>query len=217
MKMDKIEQLIKMMEHPEQYSETQWEEILNDDDCREYYQLMSKTDSALNNKDISQETIEKEWAKIEKKHADKGRLNKNRHLLKRFKIAATIIGVFLISGIAYAAIFSLIKDRKPVQQEIKAVATIDKGVIKSSSKADTTKVIAKIPVIKQYDDTPLESILNDMAAYYNIKVKYQHQNVCKLRLFYKWDQSLGIATVVDQLNNFEKFHINLDGQIMTVE
>ena len=35
--MNKTEQLLKMLEHPEQYSEQQWQEILADEECRELY------------------------------------------------------------------------------------------------------------------------------------------------------------------------------------
>ena len=40
--MRKTEQLLEMLEHPERYSESQWQEILADDECRELYTLMSK-------------------------------------------------------------------------------------------------------------------------------------------------------------------------------
>ena len=45
--MNKTEQLLKMLEHPEQYTERQWQDILADDECRELYSLMAKTRSAL--------------------------------------------------------------------------------------------------------------------------------------------------------------------------
>ena len=45
--MNKTEQLLKMLERPEQYTERQWQDILADDECRELYSLMAKTRSAL--------------------------------------------------------------------------------------------------------------------------------------------------------------------------
>lgn len=215
--MDKIEQLIKMMESPEEYSETQWNDILSDKDCLDYYQLMSKTDSAVNDTDISDETVEKEWDNFEKKFTKKSNISKNQNSFKIIRIAASIIGILLISGIAYAALFSLIGGRKSVPQTIKVNTLTAKAIKKGTVRADIIKAGAKVPVIKQYDDATLGSILSDLATYYNVKVEYRNINARKLRLFYKWDQSLDVATVVDQLNNFKKFHLNLNGQTLAVE
>jgi hypothetical protein len=44
---DKLERLLDMVEHPEQYTEEEIKELLDDDECREYYELMVKTDNAL--------------------------------------------------------------------------------------------------------------------------------------------------------------------------
>lgn len=216
-KMDKIEHLMKMMESPDTYSETEWKDILSDKECQEYYQLMSKVDSAINNTDISDDILGKEWDRFEKKFIPKSNIGRNQNAFKIIRIAAAIIGILLISGIAYAALFSLITGRKPVPQTVKVNMITAKAVKRDTVKADTIKIGAQIPIKKQYDNATLESILSDLSAYYNIKVEYKSANVSKLRLFYKWDQSLNIATVVDQLNNFEKFHINLNGQTLTVE
>ena len=45
--MDKTELLFMMMEHPEQYSDQQWREILMDKECHELFIMMSKVKSAI--------------------------------------------------------------------------------------------------------------------------------------------------------------------------
>ncbi len=98
--MDKIEELIKMMEHPEQYPDEKWKDMLRDEECRIYYNLMSKTDSAVNDPTVSDKDIDEEWQKLEVQHYAP---TKNRILLW-YKIAAVFVGLALISSFAIAAI-----------------------------------------------------------------------------------------------------------------
>ena len=44
--MEKTELLLQMMEHPHEYTRGQWEELLEDEECRLLYSLLSKTKSA---------------------------------------------------------------------------------------------------------------------------------------------------------------------------
>ena len=46
--MDKIDRLIKMMDQPDRHSQEEWQEVLADKECREYYRLMCDTAAALN-------------------------------------------------------------------------------------------------------------------------------------------------------------------------
>ena len=46
-KMNKTDLLFQMMEQPQAYTEQQWQEILSDEECRELYTLMAKTQSAF--------------------------------------------------------------------------------------------------------------------------------------------------------------------------
>ena len=45
--MNKTDQLLMMLEHPEQYTERQWQDILADDECHELYSLMPKPAAPL--------------------------------------------------------------------------------------------------------------------------------------------------------------------------
>ena len=43
--MNKTDLLLQMMEQPQHYTAEEWQEILADEECRELYTLMSKTQS----------------------------------------------------------------------------------------------------------------------------------------------------------------------------
>lgn len=212
--MDKIERLMRMMEHPEQYTSAQWQGILSDADCLEYYQLMSKTDSAVNDDDITDEDIDGEWKKLEAVMCRP----QPRKIAWR-KIAAAVIGFVLVSGIAIAAVttdifgFTSRNASAPERQSAKAVTAVETKAMT----ADTTTTGAKGALIKQFDDATLASILDALAAYYHVTVDYRNADVRKFRLFYQWDQANSIEKVVEQLNNFEKFHISIEGRTLTVD
>ena len=66
--MNKTDLLLQMMEQPHQYTADQWQEILADDECRELYTLMSKTQSAVDaaraDGEITDDMIDAEWQRF---------------------------------------------------------------------------------------------------------------------------------------------------------
>ena len=215
--MDKIEELMKMMEHPELYPDEKWKDMLRDEECRIYYNLMSKTDSAVNDPTVSDKDIDEEWHKLEVQHYAP---TKNRILLW-YKIAAVFVGLTLISSFAIAAIKGGWFRHTPAPQTAhtpSAIRTIDTIKAESRTKArDTLAVKTSKPVIRQYEDDTLENILDEMSDYYQVKIEYENTDARRLRLFFKWDQSYRIDEIVDQLNNFQQFHISLENKTLVVE
>ena len=101
--MNKSEQLLKMLERPERYSEEQWQEILADDECRELYSLMAKTRSAFVREQaddrLTDEMINEEWQRLEDEYPMRATIVP----LWRKVAAASVVAVATI-GIAVAAI-----------------------------------------------------------------------------------------------------------------
>ena len=66
--MNKTDHLLQMMEQPHQYTADEWQKILADDECRELYTLMSKTQSAVDaaraDEEITDELIDAEWQRF---------------------------------------------------------------------------------------------------------------------------------------------------------
>lgn len=215
--MDKIEELMKMMEHPEQYPDEKWKDILRDEECRIYYNLMSKVDSVVNDPTVSDKDIDEEWHKLEIQHYA---LKKNRIVLWH-KIAAAFLGFVLISSFAIAAIRGGWFRHTPAPQIAhapSAIRTIDTIKVKSHTSAkETLAGKTDKPVIRQYEDDTLENILDEMSNYYQVKIEYENTDARRLRLFFKWDQSYRIDEIVDQLNNFQQFHISLENKTLVVE
>ena len=66
--MNKTDLLLQMMEQPHRYTAKEWQEILADDECRELYTLMSKTQSAVDaaraDEEVTDEMIDAEWQRF---------------------------------------------------------------------------------------------------------------------------------------------------------
>ena len=93
-KKEKLERLLKMQEHPENYTEEEIRQLMADDECRQLYeQMVHAADAIFANKE-EYELNDKEVTSIHP-------AVKTEYRFKN--IAAILIGVLMLSGIAYAA------------------------------------------------------------------------------------------------------------------
>jgi hypothetical protein len=202
---DKMERLLDMTEHPERYSEEEIQMLLEDDECREYYELMVKTDAAYTG-DTSDVEAEKALQKFEAEHMPK---------FSWRKIAAIFIGILMISGIAYAAISLHRRASAPARNQVARTENIAaKTEPQRGGIAKTDSVAVKD---KSFDNVELGTVLNEISAYYNLKVEYGSDKSKHLRLHFRWNQSQSAEEVVETLNHFENVHITLADGKMSVE
>ena len=127
--MDKFEIILDIIDHQEKYSDEEIREILQDEECRKLYQTMVEVDSALLQQNLntqasishspddalssnsslgnSSPNIDEEWEKFSQEHQLQEEAS---HPITSWrKLAASIAGFVLISGIAFAAIHTYIK------------------------------------------------------------------------------------------------------------
>lgn len=219
--MNKTDLLLQMMEHPQAYSADEWQQILLDDECRELYTLMSKTRSAIDaaraEEQITDQVIDEEWQRL-CATAYPAAQHKSRFsvLNSQFrKIAASVIGVLIVSGIAFAAIHIARQ-----HQEQKAAEVADTTAAANSSSFTlhpslTEDTVAMQPVI--YDNIPLEKMLPEIAAHYDVKVTFANEEVREFRFRFVWNPQQGIEQVVSDLNQFERLKVTLRDKEITVE
>jgi hypothetical protein len=94
---DKLGLLIDMTEHPENYTDEQLQKLLEDEECRELYNIIADVDSTLmpQMEDDTEQSLQ--------------RFEKDMHRHHSFRnIAAIGIGVLMISGLVIAAIVTQI-------------------------------------------------------------------------------------------------------------
>ena len=194
---EKIERLLDMTEHPEHYSEEEIQEILADEETREYYNLIIKTDDAYTK--ITDVDVDKALQEFETKHS---------HHFSLSKIAAILIGILLVSGITYAAIVinRSSSDKQSVQKAQIEQVMADKPVKSIDTETTDTTTTQKEQL---FDNVELQTILDDISTYYKLKVIYHSDKSRHLRLHFYWDKTKDAETIVESLNHFENVNMTL--------
>lgn len=203
--MNKTDLLFQMMEHPQAYTDQQWQEILSDEECRELYTLMSKTQSAYDGQqEIDEDTIDAEWKRLTP--------SSDRRWLR---VAAMFISVLMISGIAIAAIHFLYFTPSPTPKIEENKYAITPDIVQKDTIALPIEEQTEAPVV--FDNVPLDSILPEIAKHYGYNVSFRSDKSRPLRLFLTWNPQDSIQKVADKLNLFEQIHITLDEKTLIVE
>ena len=217
--MNKTEQLLKMLEHPERYNEQQWQEILADDECRELYSLMAKTRSAFTaeqaDEQVTDEMINEQWQRLETEYPTRATIMP----LWRKAAAAAIVAVATI-GIAVAAMHTGFFGLKQADNQTEQTTKQQQEQVAP----ETSSTIAEQPADtldaaqpQLFEEAPLEQVLTALAAHYGVEVEYRTDDVRSLRLFYQWEPEYTLDKVVEMLNNFEAFSIRHEGNKLIVE
>ena len=217
--MDKFEKILNIIDHQEKYSDEEIREILQDEECRKLYQTMVEVDSALETPSPII-NIDEEWEKFSQEHQLQEEATQNAaqeaasHPITSWrKLAASIAGFVLISGIAFAAIHTYIKRS---QEPTQVTADTHPEVIKS----DSTKQVAatdslthpkpdKPAIHKSFENVAFEQMISEIASYYDLQVKFEINEDKTLRLYYEWNSHSSIENIVKELNQFENVNIEL--------
>ncbi|MDE6318087.1 MAG: DUF4974 domain-containing protein [Muribaculaceae bacterium] len=214
--MDKYELVLAIIEHPERYSEEQLVEILSDSECREIYNLLCKTDSAVEaHKEVD---VEAEWKRFAALHGQRQR-PRLRWFSGRAASIAAIIGtsiVALASGIAVTVKMiepASEQEQKPEPPTVAAAQTIP--AVGSVSVPTHTIVEFNGPVM--FEDETLESIMHHVALIYSVEVKFNNEDAAALHLYYRLDPTLSLDEVVAQLNTFEQISISREGNTLIID
>ena len=247
--MDKFEKILDIIDHQEKYSDEEIREILQDEECRKLYQTMMEVDSTLLQQNLntqasishspddalssdsslgnSSPNIDEEWEKFCQEHqlqeeATHPIVQEESHPITSWrKLAASIAGFVLISGIAFAAIHTYIKRS---QEPTQVTADTHPEAIKSDSvkqvaaKDSLTHPKPEKPVIhKTFENVAFEKMLSEIASYYDLQVKFENNEDKTLRLYYEWNSHSSIENIVKELNQFENVNIELQQNELIVK
>lgn len=225
--MDKFEKILDIIDHQEKYSDEEIREILQDEECRKLYQTMMEVDSALETPSPII-NVDEEWEKFSQEHQLQEEATQNAaqeaasHPITSWrKLAASIAGFVLISGIAFAAIHTYIKRS---QEPIQITADTHPEVIKSDSakeeaaKDSLTHPKPEKPAIhKTFENVAFEQMISEIASYYDLQVKFENNEDKTLRLYYEWNSHSSIENIVKELNQFENVNIELQQNELIVK
>ena len=208
----KIQLLLDMQEHPEQHSEQALKTMLKDPEVRELMEATAELKQAMMADDAKADKhdADAEWQRFAASHFSE-ESNKRGWL----KVAASIIGVLMMSGIAFAAIhiWSLTPTPSPKGEGNSYTQVSD--TIRPSSPLPSEGTDEAVPV--RYDEATLEQILTDMADYYGLTLNWKSEEAKTLRLFYIWNKQQSAVEAIGSMNSFERIRLELNDSILTAD
>lgn len=212
-KNEKIQMLLDMQEHPENYSEQELKTMLKDPEVRELMEATALLKQAMiwENARKNAVNVDAEWQRFAGQHIADSKPRRGW-----LKVAAVFLGVLFVSGITFAAIHIV---RMVNSQKSQTVQTEQPMTAKASSTipADTVKTDTIAPKIIRYDEATLQKILTDMGEYYRLRVELRNEDAKTLRLFFQWNQRQEASKVLEQLNTFERIHLVLNDSRIIAE
>lgn len=216
--MDKYESkydiVLDIIEHPDNYTSGQLEDILSDPETREIYNLLCKTESAV--KADNKIDVDAEWERFSKKYAMRPR----RSFLwfgSRAASIAAVVGTSLVAVAAGIAVTVSVIDHKsePLAEEAMPATSVTTVTTDSLSAVNDTVRVVIEPMM--FENETLENIMKGVSDAYGVEVKFNNKEAASLHLYYKLDPSLPLDEVVEQLNTFEQIDIKRNGNILNID
>ncbi len=225
---ENIRQLLEMLDNPDAFTEQEIQDIVNRDEAtRETYRLMVEARRSSrhrhDDKPIDVDAAWQRFVKSEELRVKSEELRvKSEELRALFtlqsplqKVAASIVGVLLVSGIAFAAIHIATQ----LHRQEAPRAEVAEGATPSATPAPADTLASDgatmQPVV--YNNIPLEKMLPEIAAHYGVTVAFGSDEVRGLRFRFVWNPQQGLDQVVSDLNRFESLRATLKDKVVTVE
>lgn len=217
--MDKFESLLNAIEHPENYTPDELERMASDPETSEIYRaLCAARSSAFSGNMLEEDDVEKEWEKFSKTLSKRPKkwkfpayLSSRRHI-----VACAVMGVVSVSMLAIGVSMSM-KMNHADSPKIEKPSDVVKPILTTSELSDiyldSTSVMKRDLV---FENESLDVILDRLAPHYGVKVNYMTDAAKSIRLFYKWDSSISLDSLIGQLNTFERIRLHRDGDTLNV-
>ncbi|MGM9802765.1 MAG: DUF4974 domain-containing protein [Muribaculaceae bacterium] len=217
---DNIHLLLDALEHPDNYSEAEIEQILTDPEAREMYDMLRKTADA--SAPIPEINLDEEWQRFEtKQQKRKPVILRWLPLLASHNAAAVVFALVGTIAVVAATIgvthyFGAQKEMTPTEQ----AEPLEQTAITCTNIALTDTIVAEtspLPETIVFKGESLERILAEIARYYGVSVVFNRNSAKALQLYFEWNRTLPLSEVVEQLNNFEQINITLTDKVLTVK
>lgn len=207
--------LFDMQEHPEKYTDEQVKRLLADEEAQEFLRDLAMARMAGKKATPKKVDVDKAWKEFSEKHNKAKSISNgtNTPYRNRMQIAASIIGIIFLSGVALAAVqngwlkFAVsdkVADNKTTtEQTVKQKPSADDSL--KAVTAESKDSLDMKPVV--FDNTELATILTQMADFYHVKVKYDNADTQHVRLFFNWNKTKTLEQNLEILNAFDRIQI----------
>ncbi len=213
---ENIRQLLEMLDNPDAYTEQEIQNIINrDEDTRETYRLMVAAKRSSRQRQADKPIdVDAAWQKIAEQLPTPVGAGLGAGSVI-YKIAASFVGVLLVSGITFAAIQIVRYAQQHTPRTEEVINTPKSANVTPADTLTTDTIATPQPII--YDNIPLEKMLPEIAAHYDAKVTFVNDETRQLRFRFVWNPQKGIDQVVSDLNQFERLTVTLKDNQITVE
>ncbi|MBQ9645621.1 MAG: DUF4974 domain-containing protein [Prevotella sp.] len=227
-----IQWLLELQEHPERLTDEQMQQILADGELRQLVEQLGFTKRAFMNQELLSNVppVDDEWEKFSLCHsAELDALDEARAPLQSAsadapssglrlplrKMAASFIGLALVSGIALAAFQVARRSTRTAAEEVAAEATVPmdspRPALHVAMAEDSVPAEQRI-----FDNTPLDTMLSEIAAAHGVSVEFQNEKARQLRFHFVWKRDDGLNRIVEKLNTFEAVDIVAENEKLIV-
>ena len=190
----KNEEKIRRLLHPEQYSDEQIDQMLEE-------------------ADTSVPDVDEEWQRFRARH------RRRQHTPMRWAAILTI-GIAL-SGISYAAIqhWRQARAQKEVavenqHQQPAQTLTDQEGTYALNTVAEERDSVRQD---QSFNNVELQQIMQQVAKDYGVKVVFRNDAARSLRFYLKWEANDSIQDIINHINHFEKVHLTLSDATITID
>ena len=248
-KMDsqKWDMLLDFLEHPEKYSETQKDELLDDEEVNELYQQLLETRQSLDFGKLKEEmkmpSINAEWEKLKDEMKQKEEQQKDEMKQKKvmkqkaetqqtaklfplwspMRKVAAVAAVLVVSGITFAAIHLVTRSHQASDKNKTELVSSRKDSIQQVSAPQKSNIEEKTDSASLaqfplvYENAELQNILTPIAEHFHLQITYQNESARHIRLFLQLEKNMSLDDIIKLMNHFEKVNIRHDGQNLIVE
>lgn len=248
-KMDsqKWDMLLDFLEHPEKYSETQKDELLDDEEVNELYQQLVETRQSLDFGKLKEEmkmpSINAEWEKLKDEMKQKEEQQKDEMKQKKvmkqkaetqqtaklfplwspMRKVAAVAAVLVVSGITFAAIHLVTRSHQASDKNKTELVSSRKDSIQQVSAPQKSNIEEKTDSASLaqfplvYENAELQNILTPIAEHFHLQITYQNESARHIRLFLQLEKNMSLDDIIKLMNHFEKVNIRHEGQTLIVE
>lgn len=218
--------LFDMQEHPEKYTDELVERLLADEEVKEFFHELAMARMAGKKANPKEVDVDGAWKEfVQAHHEDKLAMDagKSKGVYRnRMKIAASIVGIIFLSGVALAAIHNgwlgfLASDqtadnKAATGQQMATTQALPNDSLRAATVENKDSLDMK-PVV--FDDAELGTILAQLSGFYHVKVEYVDAGAQHIRLFFNWNKTKTLEQNLEILNAFDRIQIEyIDGTLM---
>ena len=188
----KKEEQIRMLLNSEQYTEEQLDKMLEDSH-------------------IPAPNVDKEWQRFKTRTQAK---QSKQHKNKPMQWAATLAILAALSGISYAAISHFVSAKEDTNVTTTTVVDEKANAVKTASVEEKTDTIR---TAQNFNNVQLAEIMNQISKDFGVKVIFTNEKARTIRLYLSWEAEDTIQEIINRINHFEKVHLTLSDETITID